>query len=590
MTGKRWILSIIAIMWSTVVVAQSLSFTASLNNNSGTLSDLFVYELNISADHSIKNPEINLPSFRPGFAVVGQHQQSSFQFINGNVTNRYTKVIRLRPLQDGQLTIPPAEYIYQGKSYKTDAFTVSISQSAATPSPSVPAPSRSARQRSKQTMPSQPVAAPQQNVFVLSTVSSDSVYVGETIDYESRLYYNVQLFADPQYEKPELSGVWIDSVDVEKPSDIQRIQNRNYHSLILFKDKLTPIQEGTVVIPPTKVVTAISLFSGRELFQSDPITITVEPLPIENKPTTFQGIVGEFTLDHALKKAVYAQNDPISFQITVSGSGSLSRLNELQVSGNTTFRLYPPKVTESSSSERIISKTFDYLLVPQEAGDQTIPSFILSYFSPEDQTYHTISTPEIAIKVTPKSTSRSAATPTLPNQKNVKVLSQDLNYLKPVPLNSAPSPDPFDSMLVLVLCLLNAGVLIGVLALETKQRLFPVSASELIKQNALKVAQKKLSTIQSSPSTSDDQLIKIQTTFINFLSDKTGQPLLGATQHTIQQAVQNLGISPDKVQDVTQLLSDIDYAIYTPQSAQANQYDALCQRVNEHMTSIHQQT
>ena len=57
--------------------------------------------------------------------------------------------------------------------------------------------------------------------------------------------------------------------------------------------------------------------------KSTPVTITVKPLPVENKPADFRGAVGNFTIRAALEKNNITTDDAGTLKLTVSGKGNI---------------------------------------------------------------------------------------------------------------------------------------------------------------------------------------------------------------------------------------------------------------------------
>jgi hypothetical protein len=145
--------------------------------------------------------------------------------------------------------------------------------------------------------------------------------------------------------------------------------------------------------------------------KSDPFAVTVLPLPVTGRPADFSGAVGQFQLSSELAPASGPVGDPLTFKLTVTGQGNLSRVDSAGLHDSPQWRAYhtESKVTADDDTGRQGFKTFTQPVVPRQAGQLTLPSLSFSYFDPEAGRYVTRTTQPISVTVTPSAASSPAA-------------------------------------------------------------------------------------------------------------------------------------------------------------------------------------
>ncbi|HEY6455416.1 MAG TPA: BatD family protein [Steroidobacteraceae bacterium] len=145
--------------------------------------------------------------------------------------------------------------------------------------------------------------------------------------------------------------------------------------------------------------------------KSDPLAVTVLPLPVMGRPADFSGAVGQFQVASEVAPASGPVGDPLTFKLTVTGKGNLSRVNSAGLHDSPQWRAYhtESKVTADDDTGRQGFKTFTQPVVPRQAGQLSLPSLSFSYFDPEAGRYVTRETQPISVTVTPSAGSSPAA-------------------------------------------------------------------------------------------------------------------------------------------------------------------------------------
>lgn len=136
------------------------------------------------------------------------------------------------------------------------------------------------------------------------------------------------------------------------------------------------------------------------------ISFNILDLP-EGAPAHFHGAVGNFSIHANSSQTHLNANEPTEVILRIRGRGSLATLRAPELSGDRWKIIDSTKITRGEERKSIQgSVTFRQLLRPVTTATATdplptsIPAYILSYFNPADQSYHTISTPPLPIQIT----------------------------------------------------------------------------------------------------------------------------------------------------------------------------------------------
>jgi hypothetical protein len=126
-------------------------------------------------------------------------------------------------------------------------------------------------------------------------------------------------------------------------------------------------------------------------------------LPRENAPPDFNGAVGDYTLNVSAGPTNVAVGDPITVKVQITGRGSLDALALPNQSAWNQFNTYPPTSRVDTSDKLGLqgTKSFEQIVVPQNADIKALPPVSFSYFDPEQKAYRTLSQPGIPLVVRP---------------------------------------------------------------------------------------------------------------------------------------------------------------------------------------------
>jgi tetratricopeptide (TPR) repeat protein len=429
-------LALLLTLFAATPAHADLSARASINPQRAEVGETLTLTIEVKGAQNVTAPAL---SNIDGFDVQYLGPSTQVSIINGQVSASVQHRYSLVPQRQGHFTLGPFTVEYQGQHYQTAAVAVDIG--AAAPQPQAP-PGQAARG----------TASGQQLRVTLSAPRTE-VYLHEQIPIDVRLYVGNVRVADLQY--PTLPG---DGLSIDKfPEPSQQRQNVEGQivQVVRFQTTVIPLRAGTLVLGPASV--RLNVLTRRrggsfgdpffdQFFQndpfaerrpmdvrSDPITLTVLPLPEEGKPAGFSGAVGHFSMQVTASPTELNAGDPITLRMNLAGSGSLADALPPVLTNAESFRTYEARAGKAESSGR----SFEQVLIPNDANVHAIPSVRFSYFDPEARRYQTLESQPIALTVRPAQSAPRAEVVTgggpsgriAPEEK----LGRDIVYIKDDP-------------------------------------------------------------------------------------------------------------------------------------------------------------
>lgn len=399
---KRVILLVLFLLPGIRAFAEHIRVTASIDSEVIGIEDQLRLTITVSGRES---GNVNAPRIGDvrGFRVVaGPDVSSRLQWADGEARNWKAFSYVLLPEKEGQFTIAPIEVAIENRIFRTEPLQVRVTSAPQKRSPV------------QRKMP-RPVPDPE-NVFVRAELDRDTAYQGQQVTLSYLVYTTVSISGIDLHESPPLNGFWVEDLEIDgNPKGIARIvDGREYRMFTVKKQALFPTSSGRVSIPSsTFALSANSAggffdFFGRTetVYRRTPeLILDVKPIPDKGRPAGFSHAVGSFGLRAQIDKNEVTAGDAVSLRVALEGKGNLKMIPEIGLPSFSGFTVYSPRRSDdirASGDGRIGgSRIWEYVLVPVEPGEQTIPSVSFSYFDPEREEFETVSTTALELKVTP---------------------------------------------------------------------------------------------------------------------------------------------------------------------------------------------
>lgn len=534
-----------------------------------------------------KVKDFRAPSITKGFDVLmgpSRSQQSSTQIINGKVSSSssitYTYILMAGDA--GTYTIPAASIEANGEKIFSNAVTIKVlppDQSASGSKGSQKSGAQAGNQAASGRITSN-------DLFITATASKTTVHEQEAILLTYKVYTLVnlrQLFG----KMPDLKGFHTQEIELpqQKTFSLEHYKGRNYNTTVWSQYVLFPQQTGKLEIPSITFEGVVAIqtvsddpfdafFNGggyqevKKKIVTPKLTINVQPLPA--KPANFSGGVGEFTLASSINAKDVKTNDAVTIKLTISGSGNMKLISTPEVKFPEDFEVYDPKVTNNFEASRAGlsgTQTIEYLAIPRHAGNFTIPPVEFTYFDLKSNSYETLKTEAYNINVAKGQGNADQVIADFTNKENVKVLGQDIRFIKLGDTKLMPKGDVFFGTVGYYLWYIIPFVLfVGLVVFFRKQAAENANVAKVKTKKANKVATKRMKLAgkllaENRKNEFYDEVLKA---LWGYISDKLSIPVSQLSKDNIEAELAKYGVADDVIKDFINALNECEFARYAP--------------------------
>ena len=343
--------------------------------------------------------------------------QQSFSIVNGRTTqaSSVTYTYTMMAHKNGAFVIPAAHAVVGGSNVASQAIRINVSGNFQ----STGQHSQSRGQQQGQRVDRAGSRISGNDLFIRVTANKQRVYEQEPILLTYKVYTQVEL-TQLEGKMPDLNGFHTQEIQLpqQKTFHVENINGKPYRCVTWSQYVMFPQMSGTLEIPSITFKGIVvqenpnvdpfeAFFNGgsgyvevKKEIKAPSVTIRVEPLPA--KPTNFSGGVGHFTIASSVDKKTVKAGDPVNLRVVVSGSGNMKLIKMPELVLPKDFDKYDPKVTDKTKigTDGITgTMVYDYLIVPRNKGQYTIPPMEFVYFDTHSSTYKTERTQPIQLTV-----------------------------------------------------------------------------------------------------------------------------------------------------------------------------------------------
>jgi hypothetical protein len=402
----RWC-SLLAFVWllaaGVTLRGAEVSVRASVNRLSSVIGDPVQFQIKVTGARNAGNPpEVAVDGLQIQYAGYQRSSSAQIDLTTGfsNFEPVTTWVYQVVPERNGSFTIPAVDIVIAGKTYRTEPIKLKVQ------------PSSAGSDDGKVT-------------FAELSVAKKSVFLGEAIPAELRLYIDSRVRRAQPLQMPEIGGDGFTKEKFPEPREEQVEKNGRDYNVIVFKTLVSPSRAGKVLVGPSEIEFTArvpkaapdpfrSPFGGLgDLFndpmfsavqqmkaKAEPVELTVKPLPQTGKPADFSGAVGDFHLEMEGSPRQVKVGDPVTVKLKISGKGNFDRVIAPALIDSNGWRLYPPATTFNAGDSVNFTgtKTFEMQVIP-ETKKKAMPSFQFSYFDPLKEKYVVLKSEPLPLEV-----------------------------------------------------------------------------------------------------------------------------------------------------------------------------------------------
>ncbi|MBL4604995.1 MAG: protein BatD [Flavobacteriaceae bacterium] len=557
----RYIFVLFTLM-SISLFAQEPTLTSSVSKNKLGVNQRLRIEFAVNkhgADH------FSPPNFK-NFRVIGGPSQSISQsWANGKATYTQSYTYIIQPLRKGEFSIPPASIQLNGKVLKSKPVKIIVLDPVEIPKD-----------------PNDPNYIAQQNVHLVAEISKSNPYVGEGVYVEYKLYVsrNISVNDFSMTESPQYNGFWNQDIKIKGlPAREGFYNGEKYRYVVLKKALLIPTKSGKLTIDPMKMNIVIGVPTGRGDFFGNPITrnitrsfssakkyINTKELPIEGKPESFNGAVGDFDFVVTSSRNLLKSNETAQVSVKVSGIGNLKLFELPEIKTPAELEVFTPEqkekvVVTTRGIRGSISK--NYTVVPQYKGKYKIPNTEFSYFNPKEKKYKTITSEDLYVEVL-EGKELNSTSDIISTKKDI-VSGANFRYIQTkTSFALAKRADFFKSnsyywLLFLPLVFIPIGIL---LAKRNETRNKDVIGTK--QRKADRLAKKYLSEAKKQLGKKEAFYIALEKALHNYLKAKLRIETFDISQEKITELLKNKSVDLTDIASFIEVIHSCNLARYTP--------------------------
>ena len=408
---------------SVINVLTASSVRATVDANSISINETFTFK--IEAQDVDKMPSANISSLLDDFTIVsGPAQQTNYSWTNGKSTSTKSLSWTLAPNRSGRLVIPELIISAGGNKYRTNSIRINVKKSG--------------------------TVASSKELFVLTEVDKDEIFMGEQVTVTYKLYTRVQLGLE-KIDYPKSVGFWQEDLSTPQPPRFNRtsIKGVEYQVATLYKVALFPTKTGSLEISPMSVTAQVrtkqknnrrsiwddpffNSFNNRtikKLIRTDPVKVKVKSYP-DGQPADFTGAVGDFNIRTWVDTSEVRMNEAITLNIELRGTGNINMFSMPEINFPGDMDVFPPN--SSFEKEKLWDQytgtiLWEYILIPRGTGKYQLPRIQLSYLNPKNGSWNKTGAKPISFNVLPSDDDFISSTNGF-TKEEISLLGSDIRY------------------------------------------------------------------------------------------------------------------------------------------------------------------
>lgn len=274
-----------------------------------------------------------------------------------------------------------------------------------------------------------------------------NLYVGEAIPVEIVAYFsNKYPPSVDRYPYIKTGSFLIDNGSKYTNDGDEKVINGEKWIKVVWNSHLTPLKSGELEIEIVldSYISKSSDNSGfftnteRKMLKTSTVlqTINVKTLPIENRPISFSGAIGDFSINDTLNISEANVGDPLTLTMDIFGEGNFQRILVPKIKDNkNNWKLYPDSSSFKGSNKSNYQgvKSFKQILSPTSEDVTFLPIFSFSYFNPIQEKYMELTTSKYPLKINPGVFNNKQSVTGIDN--SFKELKQEIRHQKQKKVN-----------------------------------------------------------------------------------------------------------------------------------------------------------
>lgn len=570
---KAYILLLFVMVCVLTVNAQVISVSAPSMVSAG---ENFRLSFTINTDDVDDFRAGSIPSGLEVIAGPYTSQQSSYQIVNGHTSrsSSITFTYTLYADKPGTYTVSGAKARIGGKTVASHPVTIKVGAGSRHGN-GAPQMHEDAEPRMSS---SGKISA--NDLFVKVSASKRRVCEQEPVLLTYKVYTLVDL-TSLDGKMPDLKGFHTQEVPLpqQKSFHLEKVNGKNYRCVTWSQYVMFPQMTGKLSIPSITFKGIVvqrnnsvdpfeAFFNGgsgyvevKRNIVAPGIDIQVDPLP--KRPVDFSGGVGHFTISAQLNHKTVKEGEPLTLRVVVGGIGNLKLIKQPVVDFPKDFDRYDPKVsdkTKLTANGIEGNMIYDYLVVPRNRGDYTIPAVSLTYYDTSTNSYKTIKTQPLQVKIEKGDGKKTTVDDFSDQPKDIKPIKTSDEDVVGVYTSFVGSGSYW---LWLVLPFV---VFVAVLVVFRKRALDSANIVASKQKRATKVATKRLKTAYRlmQAGRSGEFYDEVLRALWGYVGDRMNMPVESLSRENVVEAFEARNVQKETTEKFVHALDECEFERYSP--------------------------
>lgn len=570
---KAYILLLFVMVCVLTVNAQVISVSAPSKVSAG---ENFRLSFTINTDDVDDFRAGSIPSGLEVIAGPYTSQQSSYQIVNGHTSrsSSITFTYTLYADKPGTYTVSGAKARVGGKTIASHHVTIKVGAGSRHGN-GAPQMHEDAEPRMSS---SGKISA--NDLFVKVSASKRRVCEQEPVLLTYKVYTLVDL-TSLDGKMPDLKGFHTQEVPLpqQKSFHLEKVNGKNYRCVTWSQYVMFPQMTGKLSIPSITFKGIVvqrnnsvdpfeAFFNGgsgyvevKRNIVAPGIDIQVDPLP--KRPVDFSGGVGHFTISAQLNHKTVKEGEPLTLRVVVGGIGNLKLIKQPVVDFPKDFDRYDPKVsdkTKLTANGIEGNMIYDYLVVPRNRGDYTIPAVSLTYYDTSTNSYKTIKTQPLQVKIEKGDG----------NKTTVDDFSDQPKDIKPIKTSDEDVVGVYTSFVgsgsYWLWLILPFVVFVAVLVVFRKRALDSANIVASKQKRATKVATKRLKTAYRlmKAGRSGEFYDEVLRALWGYVGDRMNMPVESLSRENVVEAFEARNVQKETTEKFVHALDECEFERYSP--------------------------
>ena len=570
---KAYILLLFVMVCVLTVNAQVISVSAPSKVSAG---ENFRLSFTINTDDVDDFMAGSIPSGLEVIAGPYTSQQSSYQIVNGHTSrsSSITFTYTLYADKPGTYTVSGAKARVGGKTIASHHVIIKVGAGSRHGN-GAPQMHEDAEPRMSS---SGKISA--NDLFVKVSASKRRVCEQEPVLLTYKVYTLVDL-TSLDGKMPDLKGFHTQEVPLpqQKSFHLEKVNGKNYRCVTWSQYVMFPQMTGKLSIPSITFKGIVvqrnnsvdpfeAFFNGgsgyvevKRNIVAPGIDIQVDPLP--KRPVDFSGGVGHFTISAQLNHKTVKEGEPLTLRVVVGGIGNLKLIKQPVVDFPKDFDRYDPKVsdkTKLTANGIEGNMIYDYLVVPRNRGDYTIPAVSLTYYDTSTNSYKTIKTQPLQGKIEKGDG----------NKTTVDDFSDQPKDIKPIKTSDEDVVGVYTSFVgsgsYWLWLILPFVVFVAVLVVFRKRALDSANIVASKQKRATKVATKRLKTAYRlmKAGRSGEFYDEVLRALWGYVGDRMNMPVESLSRENVVEAFEARNVQKETTEKFVHALDECEFERYSP--------------------------